>query len=61
MTVPGNKGSPMTGDRQWPDDAEVQHIILRKIAQALSTIYAVEATLPAGLQALVQRLDEQQQ
>jgi hypothetical protein len=50
----------MTDDLRWPDDAEVQRIIIRKIAQDLSTIYAVETALPAPLQALLQRLGEQQ-
>jgi hypothetical protein len=52
----GNKGPLMTDDRQWPDDAEVQRFIIRKIAHDLSMFYAVEAALPPRLQALVQRL-----
>jgi hypothetical protein len=51
----------MTDDRQWPDDAEVQRLIIRKIAHDLSMFYAVETALPPRLQALVQRLDEQQE
>lgn len=51
----------MTNDRRWPDDVELQHIILRKIAHDLSTFYAVEMQLPPRLQALLHRLDEQQQ
>jgi hypothetical protein len=61
LRVPGNKGPLMTDDRQWPDDAEVQRIIIRKIAHDLSMFYAVETALPPRLQALVQRLDEQQE
>jgi hypothetical protein len=51
----------MTDDRQWPDDAEVQRFIIRKIAHDLSMFYALEMALPLRLQALVQRLDEQQE
>jgi hypothetical protein len=51
----------MTDDRQWPDDAEVQRLIIRKIAHDLSMFYAVETALPPRLQTLVQRLDEQQE
>jgi hypothetical protein len=39
----------MTDDRQWPDDAELQRIIIWKIAHDLSRFYAVETRLAAAL------------
>ena len=61
MRVPGNKGPLMTDELGWPDDPEVRRIIIRKIAHDLSMFYAVETALPPRLQALVQRLDEQEE
>jgi hypothetical protein len=42
----------MTDDRQWPDDRELQRIIIRKIAHDLSLFYAVEMALPPRLRVL---------
>jgi hypothetical protein len=44
-----NKGPLMIDDRQWPDDAELQRIIIWKIAHDLSRFYAVETQLAAAL------------
>jgi hypothetical protein len=54
-------GPLMTDELVWPNDPEVQRLILKKIAHDLSIFYAVETALPPRLHALVQRLDGQEQ
>jgi hypothetical protein len=51
----------MQDDRRRREDMELQSSIIQKIAHDLSLVYAVETQLPPRLQALLQRLDEEQE